>query len=147
MVTRGEKGVYVLLIRLKKNQVIQVGRLGKFTFPRGYYTYTGSALAGIENRLKRHLRKDKRLHWHIDYLLTYATIIKHATIITNEKIECQVNKFLLSQKGARIIAPGFGSSDCRCISHLIYWGNKKPDVLISKLGKITPAQLIDPSTK
>lgn len=128
-----KKGVYVLLIKLRQSQVIQVGRLGKFNFPIGYYTYTGSALRGLENRLKRHFLKDKKLHWHIDYLLQYADIINHIPIFTNKKIECEVNKFLLSQKGTRIVAEGFGSSDCHCQSHLIFWGNKKPDIVLSKL--------------
>jgi len=24
---------------------------------------------GLENRINRHLRKEKKMHWHIDYLL------------------------------------------------------------------------------
>jgi hypothetical protein len=32
--------------------------------------YTGSAKRGLDARIERHIRHDKALHWHIDYLLT-----------------------------------------------------------------------------
>ncbi|MDG6902673.1 MAG: GIY-YIG nuclease family protein [Nitrososphaerota archaeon] len=69
-----DSGLYQLVIRLKRKQSIGVGRLGRFAFPSGYYVYTGSARRGLESRIARHLRKEKRLRWHVDYVLRYGDI-------------------------------------------------------------------------
>jgi Uri superfamily endonuclease len=50
------KGSYILLLELTKSQNITVGRLGILLFLKGVYAYVGSALNGIEARVKRHLR-------------------------------------------------------------------------------------------
>ena len=34
-------GVYTLLVLVPKQVTLTIGKLGKQTFPRGYYTYTG----------------------------------------------------------------------------------------------------------
>ena len=60
---------YQLAIRIGRPIRIRVGRLGEFEFPAGRYVYTGSARRGLEARVRRHLSRAKRLHWHIDYLL------------------------------------------------------------------------------
>lgn len=107
--------VYRLHIRLEKNVTLAIGRLGTFTFPTGDYIYTGSAKRNIEARIARHLHKEKKLRWHIDYLLAS----KHASVTEVERLagdECLLNQ----QLSGKIIAPGFGASDCRagCGSHL-----------------------------
>ncbi|HIE52247.1 MAG TPA: GIY-YIG nuclease family protein [Armatimonadetes bacterium] len=117
-------GVYQLLLRLPRPRTMQIGRLGRFTFPAGWYVYTGSALNGLEARIARHLRRKKRLHWHIDYLLQQAEIEAVFIYPTQEREECARNAEVLAQPGARIIAPRFGASDCRCPAHLVYLGNR-----------------------
>ena len=106
---------YQLLIKIKTNISVQIGQLGRFDFPAGYYVYTGSARRNMEARLRRHRSKNKKLRWHIDYLLNHpaAEIIDTRTAVTDE---CRWNQ---SVKGI-IIAKGFGASDCRqnCGSHL-----------------------------
>jgi len=47
-------------------------RPGQIPFPAGWYVYTGSARNGLAQRVGRHLRHNKRKHWHIDYLLAVA---------------------------------------------------------------------------
>ena len=108
---------YQLFIRLNQNVKIQIGKLGLFNFPKGTYIYTGSAKKNIDARITRHLSKDKKLHWHIDYLLTNDQS-KIINVIQSELSECDLNADV---KG-KIIAEGFGSSDCRknCKSHLKY---------------------------
>jgi len=67
----------------------------------------------MKKRLERHLRKEKKLHWHIDYLLRESEIEE---IFLSEREECEVAKaFLLFDS-----IPGFGCSDCSCRSHLFY---------------------------
>ncbi|OGO05169.1 MAG: hypothetical protein A2Y91_04470 [Chloroflexi bacterium RBG_13_54_8] len=111
------KGVYALLIDLPEPREISVGRLGLVVFPRGVYAYIGSALKGIEARVDRHLRKNKKLHWHIDYLLQQAPVQRVVLCETEERLECVLAQYL-SQEFPSI--PGFGSSDCRCDSHLFF---------------------------
>lgn len=108
---------YQLFIHLEKDILIQIGKLGKFNFPAGDYVYTGSAKKNIEARIKRHLSKNKKLRWHIDYLLNNpATKITETKMYTEK--ECTLNQ---KTKGT-IIAPHFGASDCKqgCVSHLKY---------------------------
>ena len=110
---------YQLFITLSKTIQIQIGRLGLFWFPKGTYVYTGSAKRNMDTRIKRHLTKDKKLRWHIDYLLTkeQTTIVK---VIKTERGECDSNADV---KGKTIVK-GFGSSDCQedCKSHLKFIG-------------------------
>jgi Uri superfamily endonuclease len=111
------KGSYLLLIELKKEILISIGKLGKKNFSKGYYVYIGSALNNIENRILHHLGKDKKNHWHIDYFLSYGRIIKIFYKENNIKEECMIVKNL-----NKSLCPvlGFGCSDCKCNSHLFY---------------------------
>jgi len=111
------KGSYILLINLKEDQNIQIGKLGNIFFKKGFYVYVGSALNGLEHRIDRHLRKNKKMYWHIDYLLQYAEIIDVFYKESNTKEECMIAKSLDE------IFPsihGFGCSDCSCSSHLFH---------------------------
>lgn len=117
-----EPGVYQLRLRLPEPARIQVGKLGVFDFPAGIYVYTGSALGGLGKRLARHWGRRRKRHWHIDYLLDCAQIKSIAVHPTRERLECAMHRRTLEQPGARVVAPGFGSSDCRCQTHLVYLG-------------------------
>ena len=97
-----------------------MGALGEICFDEGYYAYIGSALNGLNGRINRHLKKGKKLHWHIDYLLESATVKSVVTAKTEKRIECELAE-LFSGEFRRI--NGFGSSDCRCRSHLFYSEN------------------------
>ena len=63
-------GSYVLLITVAAPLTIHAGRLGAIALSPGTYAYTGSALGpgGLRARVGRHLRAEKRPHWHIDAL-------------------------------------------------------------------------------
>ncbi len=117
-------GVYHLVLRLAKPTVLRVGRVGRFAFPDGYYVYTGSAMNGLEQRLARHRRQRKKVRWHIDYLLRRAELIEVVPIATRRKMECARNRRILSLPGAEVVAPRFGSSDCRCSTHLVYFRSR-----------------------
>ena len=115
------RGAYQLLIRLDSDKTIPVGKLGTFRFPAGFYVYTGSAMGGIDARVARHLSKIKRFHWHIDYLLEHCAIIRYAIEESSASRECELNAAMLAMDGATAPAKGFGSSDCKCRSHLVYF--------------------------
>lgn len=110
---------YLLHILLPQPLRVAIGRLGAFDFPAGRYVYTGSARRNLEARVARHLRQEKKLRWHIDYLLA-APGVKVAQVIRSTVDECALNQ---ATPGASP-APGFGASDCRngCGSHLKYLG-------------------------
>lgn len=116
-----EPGVYQLHLLLPKPARVKVGKLGVFLFPAGRYVYTGSAMSGLARRINRHRRQEKRLHWHIDYLLRHARIERIETYQTAQRLECALNAQAMDRPGARAIVKGFGSSDCRCLAHLIYF--------------------------
>lgn len=92
------------------------------TFPEGTYTYTGSAKRSLASRIARHLGSDKKLHWHIDYLLARPEA-RVTRVKTFQACECEINQ----QTRGRVIAPGFGSSDCRsrCGAHLKWRGPRQ----------------------
>ena len=87
------------------------------SFVIGLYVYIGSAQNGLEKRIKRHLRKEKRRFWHVDYLLEnpasriVAVFFKEAP----KKSECAIAE-AIGQRGEAFA--GFGCSDCHCRSHL-----------------------------
>ncbi len=57
---------YQLLIRIGRPIRLRIGALGVQEFPAGHYLYTGSARRNLEARIHRHLRREKKLRWHID---------------------------------------------------------------------------------
>ena len=111
------KGSYVILIRLPRAETITIGKLADIYFPPGYYAYVGSALGGVKSRLSRHLSRNKKLRWHIDYLLKEAAITDIIIGESEKRVECAMAQALNSQFDS---VTGFGSSDCHCPSHLFY---------------------------
>ena len=85
------KGIYCLLIDVKRDSLIGVGSLGKLFFRKGSYVYVGSALNNLQKRIARHCRKEKKKHWHIDYLLaSRMTAVKKVYLKeTNKREECE----------------------------------------------------------
>jgi Uri superfamily endonuclease len=111
------KGIYVLIITIKNEISPTIGALGKMKFKPGLYAYVGSAQSNLEQRIKRHLRKNKRLFWHIDYLLNdNATAISKVFVKNAVRTEeCAVADILRTESES---VERFGSSDCSCKSHL-----------------------------
>ena len=111
------KGVYILIIQIDEDTEVNVGALGRLTFKKGLYAYIGSAQNNLEQRVKRHLGKEKRRFWHIDYLLDNdAAKIVEAFHRQAEKTEECAIAGVIGERGESI--DGFGSSDCSCKSHL-----------------------------
>lgn len=109
------KGIYVLVIEVKDYMEESIGSLGKLSFEGGLYLYIGSAQNNLELRLRRHLSKNKKLHWHIDYLLKNEKV-RIKKVLFNEldkSWECKIASLIEGKP-----VPKFGSSDCGCISHL-----------------------------
>ena len=112
------RGTYALLIEAEQKVHVQIGKLGKFRFPQGLYIYIGSAKNNLEKRIERHLKKEKKLFWHIDYLLQAPCVRIKKVWAGAEGEECSLAAAMASGSAFQIPAPGFGSSDCRCKTHL-----------------------------
>ena len=111
------KGIYALIIRLNDDASVNVGALGKVSLGKGVYVYVGSAQTNLEQRVKRHQRKEKRLFWHVDYLLNSDNSkVEEILYMEGDKTaECQV-AHEIGTHGEPVT--GFGCSDCHCKSHL-----------------------------
>jgi Uri superfamily endonuclease len=118
-----QSGTYVLILTLPSPATIDVGRLGEFQFPAGWYGYAGSARGpgGLEARISRHVRPSKPLHWHIDYLRRSACPVEVWYATGAQKRECAWVQALGRLPGALVPALRFGASDCRCPSHLVHF--------------------------
>ena len=130
---RSLSGVYVVIAELPESVDIRIGRRRKDRFETGFYGYVGSALNNLKKRIERHKSKEKKMHWHIDYLLSHARVLDIKTIITDKKIECKLAGKVkeISDEGIN----GFGCSDCNCSSHLLYF-EKMPILKNMTLQKI-----------
>ena len=109
------KGAYILLINLEQDCTIHIGALGDLLFHAGRYCYIGSACGpgGIDARVARHMRQEKKLRWHIDYLLEYGAI---ESVFVKEGGDEVETARILSETFESV--PGFGASDSPLKSHL-----------------------------
>jgi Uri superfamily endonuclease len=113
-----EPGAYLLTITLAAPLSGRFART-PFTLAPGNYAYCGSANGpgGIAARVGRHLRAEKKAHWHVDQLTMAAAGISALGFPGGS--ECLLVERLVAA-GATFPLPGFGSSDCRCCtSHLL----------------------------
>ena len=119
--------LYVVATLVPRRTTLVVGSLGEVTFERGWYAYVGSARRGREARVARHLRADKPLRWHADYLFARFPG-RVAWLVDGELSECELADAIAQQiesaaparlPGASRRPPRFGASDCRCAGHLL----------------------------
>ncbi|MFQ6026225.1 MAG: DUF123 domain-containing protein, partial [Dehalococcoidia bacterium] len=108
------------VLQLAAAQQLTVGKLGTFPFPAGYYLYFGSALNGLESRVRRHLRPEKKRHWHIDFLASVATMRQVWWSTATDRRECVWARHSHDCPGVTVPIPRFGSSDCKCPAHLVH---------------------------
>jgi Uri superfamily endonuclease len=119
-------GTYALLLACPRSRKLRIGRLGERRIPPGWYIYVGSAFGpgGLKSRCLRHLRRLRRLHWHIDYLRPAASLQDiwfSADPVPREHLWAET---IAGLPGAGIPIPRFGASDCRCRSHLFHFASK-----------------------
>jgi len=124
-------GVYTLINKLVRDEVIKIGKFGLHFFPRGFYSYTGSALGtyslSLRGRLSRHLSSKKKKRWHIDYLLDSKSTKVVATIYfeTHLRMECFISERIENLTNVTSPVKRFGATDCHnnCQSHLHFFPN------------------------
>jgi Uncharacterized conserved protein len=114
------KGSYILIIKNNKEIKIKIGKIGKRKFKKGYYIYIGSAKRKYKSRILRYIKRIKRKHWHIDYLISNKNVVIIGFILAFNKSECEIAEFFYNNKLQYVNK--FGCSDCQCKSHLYYLG-------------------------
>ncbi|MCE4601052.1 MAG: GIY-YIG nuclease family protein [Desulfurococcales archaeon] len=105
------RGVYVYLFQVEEGLEAAVGGLGPQRFPPGVYAYVGSARGpgGVRARVCRHMAREKRLRWHIDYVSARAEPVG---VFYSCDSDCSEGSLAL--ECSRLLTPwirGFGSSD------------------------------------
>ena len=122
------EGLYLVLLEAAAPIEVTVGKLGTFDFPAGRYVYVGSARRGLRARAGRHLRREKPLRWHIDYLTTHPGVRTIGAVLVaappRRLTECRLGHGVRRALGARPVVPRFGAGDCRagCAAHLWWVG-------------------------
>ncbi|MDQ7823782.1 MAG: DNA/RNA nuclease SfsA [Candidatus Eremiobacteraeota bacterium] len=111
-----DRGSYLLLMELDHPITISVGSLGELSLKPGYYIYAGSAMSNLSDRISRHYKENKTVHWHIDTFRSHARIIDDFPVRSSKRLECELARALFSISAYCV--PDFGSSDCRCAGHL-----------------------------
>jgi Uri superfamily endonuclease len=126
-----EGGTYSLLVKLPEGREIVVGgkRQG---FPAGYYVYVGSAMGGLEQRVRRHLSGEKKRKWHVDFLLEHGKIVDLGRIHSKRRLECELASGVRESGGSPV--KGFGASDCGCDTHLYYFSEVPREGIRVKVG-------------
>ena len=116
------KGVYILVLELRKPFLGRVGSLGMIKLEPGTYLYVGSARGpgGFRARIGRHVSKEKRVRWHVDYLTTFEGVEPVAVVFaeTENDAEAVLSAELMSM-GMKPAVKGFGCSDKRSYTHLL----------------------------
>lgn len=115
-------GVYCLVCK-NPDIMISAGALRPRHLLPGWHVYVGSALGpgGLvraHRHIELHRKSDRPPRWHIDYLLLNPRCQLLAVVLVpcERRVECDLAALLNSDP-----VPGFGSSDCRCTSHLFYF--------------------------
>ena len=123
------KGTYILILDMPETQM-KFGALGIADIPEGTYCYVGSAMNGLDQRIGRHLSRNKKMRWHIDRLTEKCLRIEAYEAITHGTTECELGKLVLESGGSGFIK-GFGSSDCKCSTHLFVLDERSKERLCS----------------
>ncbi len=99
------KGTYIIVLRVDRD--ISISRPSVQSLPKGFYAYVGSAMNSLTGRLKRHLSKGKKIHWHIDQITEAGEVVFIAGFV-GKRMEKMLSDFL---SGEFEVVKGFGSSD------------------------------------
>lgn len=117
-------GTYALLLQVSRASEVWGGpRYRQIWVNPGWYVYLGSARGsgGLRGRLKHHLRPAASPHWHIDYLRQAAQVKAVWYSTDTQSDECAWAAVCGELPEAQIAWQGFGSSGCRCQTHLYYF--------------------------
>ena len=116
-------GTYALVLFCSRPKLVRIGQLGALRLRRGFYVYVGSALGpgGVHARIAHHRKVSRQPHWHIDYLRRHTQLDRVWYSSGPVRREHDWARFIRALTGASVPIAGFGSSDCRCLAHLVFF--------------------------
>ncbi|MFQ5994782.1 MAG: DUF123 domain-containing protein [Acidiferrobacterales bacterium] len=116
-------GTYALVLTTAGARAIIIGRLGQQRLQAGFYVYVGSAFGpgGVRARVMCHQRRERGLHWHIDYLISSTRLLEIWYTCDSQRREHLWASVVQTMPGASTPIQGFGASDCSCVAHLGYF--------------------------
>jgi len=116
-------GTYILFFQVNRGFATLVGALGWLDFAPGIYAYVGSAFGpgGLRARLLHHLSPVRSLHWHVDYLSQKADVEEIWYTCDPARREHEWAGICALMPGVTSPFSRFGSSDCRCRTHLFHF--------------------------
>ena len=135
------KSNYILIIELQTPKTFFFKPLKKeIILPPGLYIYIGSAHGpgGVRARLLRHLSKNKKIKWHIDLLTVERDVeVKGSLILRKDnRKECDLVIDLLKSNYFEIPVKKFGSTDTKCVTHLLRYKGRDLNSLENILKKM-----------
>ena len=139
-------GTYILTSALGSDTELEGGALGTLLFSAGEYCYVGSAMGGLDQRVSRHLSREKKVRWHIDRLTLAADSVDAYVSYPDFIGECTLAS-MAEACGMVPFADGFGCSDCRCRTHLFRADPDSIARLIREAGLISFSLISFPSGK
>ena len=128
-------GTYALIFSASSKGKISIGKLGTLGLLPGFYIYVGSAFGpgGLKARISHHCSKAARPHWHIDYLASALALKEIWYTYDPVHREHQWATIISNTRGGSAPLAGFGSSDCRCNSHLFFFKSKPASKNFSRI--------------
>jgi len=116
-------GSYVIMGELPGNVYVDVGAFGHFEMKTGRYFYCGNARGsgGLQARIMRHFKDEKKNFWHFDYVRPHLNLL--CVWWCDARVsECDFCRHIGRVNNASHPILGFGASDCEndCPSHLVY---------------------------
>ena len=101
---------------------IPIGRKGVLKARPGFYLYVGSAHGpgGLKARVGHHLGAASRPRWHVDHLRRILPVEAVWFAADPRRLEHAWARVLDEMEETSSPMRGFGSSDCRCTSHLFF---------------------------
>lgn len=118
-----EKGSYLLVFYNDQSFKKIIGALGEREFKKGYYVYVGSAMQALDKRINRHLRKNKKIRWHLDHISPdLMKPVKTYPIRRQDRIEEALARGLLDICDSYVM--DFGASDSGLPSHFFYFSSR-----------------------
>lgn len=112
-------GAYALLLKMASPINMRLKSGNQIAIASGWLIYCGSAKGpgGLQARLARHFRTEKKPHWHVDHLTVQADMLSAIPLPGAD--ECAIAQVLQHSSSFSPGPKGFGSSDCTlCTTHL-----------------------------
>ena len=118
-----ETRTYILILYLPVDTLLEIGSLGEFDFPAGFYAYAGSVTEPetLTERLKHHLSPINIPESHIDYLQQVTSVEEIWLSSISLPRRDAWAELLLDIPDSVAFVEGFGTPDDEWDTYLVYF--------------------------